>query len=144
MCLNGFMSHNVRSRHILADFSSDDICRNHISRNTLIQFRASNDRLFHPDICRLDTGHFPHPESSKRVLHGEAVFCFELQRFGVNTPRERAIAKDLAFFPQFSQAKRAALDSLDVENLRAYCPTSVGRRSELSRSLVAELIPACG
>ena len=25
------------------------------------------------------------PESSKRVLHGEAVFCYELGRFGVNT-----------------------------------------------------------
>src|SRR5262245_2553887 len=49
------------------------------------------------------------PESSKRVLHGEAVFCFELRRFGVNRPRERAMGAGLGVLPRFFRTNDAIL-----------------------------------
>src|SRR5262249_15800392 len=58
-------------------------------------------------------------ESSRRVLHGEAVFCFELHPFGGNKPRERGIAKDLGFFRRFFRANHAilALSAADLHCL---------------------------
>src|SRR5262249_37830897 len=47
-----------------------------------------------------------------RIQTGEAVFQFELQQFGVNRARERAMADDLAVSPRFSQGMCTPLDSL--------------------------------
>src|SRR5262249_10176780 len=60
-------------------------------------------------------------ESSKRVRHGEAVFCFELHRFGVNTRASARLMQDLAFFPRFFRANHAilALSEADLHCLLA-------------------------
>src|SRR5262249_61772072 len=42
-------------------------------------------------------------------LDSTAVFWFELHGFGVNRPREPAIAEDLASFPRFFRANDAIL-----------------------------------
>src|SRR5262249_18715112 len=79
----------------------------------------------------------PRTESSKRVSLGEAVFCFELQRSGVNRPRERAIAEDWAFFPRFSQEMCTPLDSLHAGLPRPGGQDLAGLAAKLSDSLAA-------